>query len=230
MLLIHHLQRGQSERIGWLCEELGIPYELKLYQRSPIFSPPELVALTPLGAAPVITDDTFNPSNPLVLAESAAIVDYIIHKHGDGRLALPPSHKDYADYLYWFHFSNGNLQPALLRAVNFRALKLDPDHPSQKSMDVRLKKVLDHFNDRLTQVPWLAGEDFTAADIMSVFSFSTMRLFFPMDLAGYDGILAWLERVGKRQAYRAAMEKGDPGYNPPLGAAAPEPFTAIRNR
>ena len=224
MLTVHHLQRSQSERIVWLCEELGIPYELKLYQRNPIFSPPELVALSPLGAAPVITDTTFDASKPLKLAESGAIVEYIIHKHGDGRLALAPSHTDYADYLYWFHLSNGNLQPCILRSTNFRSLKLEPDNPAQRSVDTRLKMILDLLNDRLAQVPWLAGDEFTAADIMSVFSLTTMRLFYPMDLTGYDGILAWLQRVGQRPAYRAAMEKGDPGMKPCLGAEAPPPF------
>ena len=84
MLTVHHLHRSQSERIVWLCEELGIPYELKCYKRDPvtILAPPELKALHPMGAAPVITDDR------LVLAESAAIVEYIIAKHGGGRLAL----------------------------------------------------------------------------------------------------------------------------------------------
>lgn len=225
MLTVHHLQRGQSERIIWLCEELGIPYELKLYQRNPYFSPPELEALTPLGAAPVITDTTFDASKPLKLAESGAIVEYIIYKHGGGRLVLPPTHHDYADYLYWLHLANSNLQPAIERSLTTRHLKLPADHPTQKRVDARLEKLLKHVNDRLTQAPWFAGEEFTVADIMSVFSLTTMRLFFPLDLTGYDGILAWLQRVGQRPAYRRAMEKGDPGFTPVLGAEAPAPFT-----
>lgn len=95
MLTVHHLQISQSERIVWLCEELEIPYTLKLYQRAPFLAPPELKALHPMGAAPVITD------GPITLAESPACVEYIIQKHGSGRLMLPPSHPDYADYLYW---------------------------------------------------------------------------------------------------------------------------------
>jgi glutathione S-transferase len=224
MLTVHHLQRGQSERIVWLCEELSIPYDLKLYQRSPVLSPPELVALAPLGAAPVITDSTFDPNKPLKLAESAAIVEYIIHKHGNGRLALPPSHKDYADYLYWFHLCNGTLQPAILRGMQFRMLGLEPDNPARKNAEARLNKILDNYNNRLTQVPWLAGEEFTAADIMTVFSLTTMRVFYPIDLTRYVGILSWLRRVGQRPTYRVAMDKSDPGFEPPLGAEAPEPF------
>ncbi len=106
ILTIHHLGHSQSERIVWLCEELGIPYELVRYERDAVtrLSPPELVAMHPLGAAPLIED------GDLLLAESAAIVEYIIVRHGDGRLRLGPEHPDYAAYLFWFHFSNG--QPA----------------------------------------------------------------------------------------------------------------------
>jgi glutathione S-transferase len=103
MLTVHHLGKSQSERIVWLCEELGIPYELRRYDRDPvtILAPAEYRALHPIGAAPVITD------GDLVLAESAAITEYIIVKHGNGRLALGPSHPGFAAYLYWFHFANG---------------------------------------------------------------------------------------------------------------------------
>ena len=228
MLTVHHLQCSQSERIVWLCEELGIPYELKLYQRDPLFSPPELQALSPLGSAPVIIDTTFDASKPLMLAESGAIAEYIIHKHGSGRLALPPSHKDYADYLYWFHLANGNLQPCMLRSMQSRSLKLGPDNPVAKNAETRLKKVLEVMNERLIQVPWLAGDEFTAADIMSVFTLTTMRLFYQIELTGYDGILAWLQRAGQRPAYRAAMAKGDPGMTPVLGAEAPAPFPGLQ--
>ena len=105
-LTIHHLQAGQSERIPWLCEELNIPYTLILHQRSPVFAPQSIRGLNPLGQAPVIQD------GDLTLAESAACIEYIIHTYGNGRLAFPPSHKNYADYLYWFHFANGTLTPS----------------------------------------------------------------------------------------------------------------------
>ncbi|KAF2236893.1 putative glutathione S-transferase [Viridothelium virens] len=230
MLTVHHLQRGQSERIVWLCEELGIPYELKLYKRDPIFSPPDLKALTRLGSAPVITDTTFNASKPLTLSESGAVAEYVIYKHGNGRLTYAPSHKDYAEYLYWFHLSNSNLQPVIMRSMQSSQLRLGPDSAVQKQADGRLNLILDVYNDRLREVPWLAGEEFTAADIMTVFSLTTMRLFFSLDLTGYDGILGWLQRVGERPAYRAAMEKGDPGFAPVLGAKAPESFiNSLRN-
>ena len=125
MLTIHHLATSQSERIVWLCEELGVPYELTHHNRDAvtILSPPELKALHPLGAAPVITDGA------LVLAESGAIMEYIIAKHGGGRLALGPTDPDFANYLYWFHFANSNLQSIMGRNMMLRRLDLAPSNP-----------------------------------------------------------------------------------------------------
>lgn len=133
MLTIHHLQVSQSERIIWLCEELSIPYGLKLYKRDPIYSPAPLKALSPLGTAPVIAD------GPLTLAESGAIVEYIIHKHGNGRLALPPTHSNYADYLYWFHFSNANLQAIVSRIMILRAAQVHGNHTTMRNTNASRK-------------------------------------------------------------------------------------------
>ena len=212
MLTIHHLGKSQSERIIWLCEELAVPYELKHYTRDAvtILSPPELKALHPLGAAPVITE------GELVLAESGAIVEYIIAKHGGGRLALGPAHPDYAQYLYWFHFANANLQPNMGRNMMLLRLDLAPDNPTLVALRGRLDRVLDLVEARLRDATYLAGAEFTAADIMTVFSLTTMRIFMPLDLAPYPHILAYLRRIGERQAYRRAMLKGDPGMAPLL--------------
>ncbi len=212
MLKIHHLGHSQSERIVWLCEELGIPYELRHYTRDAvsILSPPELKALHPLGAAPLIED------GDLLLAESAAIVEYIIVKHGGGRLKLGPEHPDYATFLYWFHFSNGNLQPAMGRLMVVSRVKLAADHPVQASVQGRLDRLMALVETRLGEAPYLAGREFTAADIMSVFSLTTMRLFQPVDLAPYPNIRAYLQCIGERPAYRRAMAKGDPDLTPML--------------
>jgi glutathione S-transferase len=212
MLTIHHLGHSQSERILWLCEELGVPYDLKRYRRDPvtILSPPALKALHPLGAAPVIEDDG------ILLAESAAIVDYIIAKHGGGRLRLGPDHPDFASFLYWFHFANGNLQPVMGRAMMIGRARLPPDHPVQRAVQGRLDKVIALVETRLGEADHLAGREFTAADIMSVFSLTTMRLFQPLDLGAYPNILAYLQRIGARPAYRRAMAKGDPDLVPML--------------
>ena len=212
MLTIHHLGRSQSERIVWLCEELDIPYALTLHERDKvtILSPPALRALHPIGAAPVIEDDA------LMLAESAAIVEYIIVKHGEGRLRLPPEHPDFASYLYWFHFANGNLQPVMGRSMMISRLGLPTDHPVQRAVQGRVDRVMALLEARLGEVDHLAGDAFTAADIMSVFSLTTMRLFQPLDLQPYPNILAYLQRIGARPAYRRAMAKGDPGFTPML--------------
>ena len=164
MLTIHHLGHSQSERIVWLCEELGVPYELVLHERDPvtILSPPALRALHPLGAAPVIQDDG------LLLAESAAITEYIIVKHGGGRLRLGPDHPDFASYLYWFHFANGNLQPVMGRLMVVGRAGWPPDHPEQMAAQGRLDRVMALVEARLGEADHLAGREFTAADIMTV--------------------------------------------------------------
>jgi len=212
MLKIHHLGHSQSERIVWLCEELGLPYELRHHTRDPVtrLSPPELKALHPLGAAPLIED------GDLQLAESAAIVEYIIVKHGGGRLKLGPEHPDYAAFLYWFHLANGNLQPAMGRLMMVSSARLPAEHPVQASVQGRLDRVLALVEARLGEVPYFAGREFTAADIMSVFSLTTMRLFQPVDLGPYPNIRAYLRRIGERPAYRRAMAKGDPDLTPLL--------------
>lgn len=207
-LIVHHLQVGQGERIPWLLEELNLPYELKLYKRSPLLSPPELKAVYPLGASPVLEDVT-DPSNPVKIAESGAICEYIIHKHANGRLALTAQHKNFADYLYWLHFANGTLQAALFRRGMSRGMVGEQD-PRYKGNVARVDVSLNHINDRLKSNTWLAGDEFTAADVMTGWCFTTMRKFEPIDLTGYEGIQAWLKRIGERDAYRRAMGKADP--------------------
>ena len=212
MLKIHHLGHSQSERIVWLCEELGAPYELVKYTRDPVtrLSPPELKALHPLGAAPLLEVEG------MLLAESAAIVEFILARYGNGRLQHGPDHPDFASYLYWFHFANGNLQPVMGRSMIVGRCGLAPDHPLPTSVRERLDKVLALIDARLAQNDYLAGSEFTAADIMSVFSLTTMRLFQPVDLTPYPGILAYLQRIGGRPAYQRAMTKGDPDLTPML--------------
>ncbi len=207
MLTIHHLGKSQSERIVWLCEELALPYELRRYQRDAVtmLAPPELRQVHPMGAAPVITD------GDVVLAESGAIVQYIIAKHGGGRLACDATHPDFAQYLYWFHFANANLQPHMGRMMILGRLQLSPDNPVLVAARGRVERVLQQLDQRLGQAPWLAGAEFSAADIMTVFSLSTMRYFAPWDLAPYPHVQAYLRRAGDRPAYQRAMEKGDPG-------------------
>jgi glutathione S-transferase len=209
-LIVHHLQIGQGERIPWLLEELNIPYKLANYKRSPLLSPPDLKAKHALGASPVLEDNT-DASNPITLAESGAIVDYIIGKYANGRLSLAPSHKNFADYVYWFHFSNATLQPAIFRRAMLRgAIPDSATDPRYLGADGRVKTALNHMNTRLLSSDWLAGDEFTAADIMTGWCLTTMRVFEPIDLTEYEGILAWIRRFSQRQAWRTAMGKSDP--------------------
>nr|WP_218628181.1 glutathione S-transferase family protein [Variovorax sp. dw_954] len=207
VLIVHHLGKSQSERIVWLCEELGLTYELKHYVRDPVTSlaPPELVALHPLGTAPVISD------GELLLAESGAIMEYIIAKHGGGRLVLGPDHPDFVDYIFWWHYANGNFQPNMGRNMFVRRLQLPSDNPIAARLNSRLVSAFALIEGRLGDVPFLAGKDFTAADIMTGFSLTTMRYFMPFDLTPYPNILAYLQRIAGREAYQRAMQKGDPG-------------------
>jgi glutathione S-transferase len=212
MLTVHHLGKSQSERIVWLCEELGLPYELKVYDRDKVtrLAPPDYKALHPLGAAPVIDD------NGLVLAESGAIVEYLTARYGKGRLVLAPDHPDYGQFVYWLHFANGTLQPATGRNMILGRLNLPDDNAVLRAMKGRLDLALGLVEARLGEADYLAGRDLTTADIMIVFTLTTMRLFLPFDLTPYPNIRAYLARVGQRDAYRRAMKKGDPDMTPML--------------
>lgn len=207
MLTVHHLGRSQSERVVWLCEELGLPYALKVYDRDAVtrLAPPDYKALHPLGAAPVIED------GDVLLAESGAIVEYIVAKHGKDRLVLAPEHPDFAQFIYWFHFANGTLQPATGRNMILGRLDLPAENPMLRAMKGRLDLALGLVEARLEKADYLAGAEFTTADIMAVFSLTTMRYFLPYDLAAYPAIRAYLQRIAARPAYQRAMQKADPG-------------------
>ncbi|KAL4783858.1 glutathione S-transferase [Aspergillus varians] len=219
-LTIHHLHVSTSERVLWLCEELNIPYELKTYNRTPLLAPPELKALHPQGSAPVIQDG--NKINAVTLAETGACIEYIAHKHGNGRLFLPPSHPHYADFLYWFHYANGTLMPNIGRLMMGKLAGLGPDNKMVGYSRERLGKTLKMLDDRVKDNTWFAGEEFTAADVMMVFPLTTGRYFAQFSLAEYPSLVAYLGRVGERDAYRRAMEKGDPGLELVLGVESPE--------
>ena len=207
MLTVHHLGKSQSERIVWLCEELEIPYELKCYTRDAVtmLAPAHYKALHPIGAAPVITD------GELVLAESGAVVEYIIAKYGNGRLALNLGHPDFAHFLYWFHFANDTLQANMGRNMILNRLKLAEDNAILAATKARVDRAFDLVDARVGEADYLAGTEFTSADIMMGFSLTTMRYFLPYDLARCLNIVSYLARIGQRSAYRRAMEKGDPG-------------------
>ncbi|KAF2502662.1 glutathione S-transferase [Lophium mytilinum] len=219
-IILHHLQRSQSERIIWLCEELNIPYELKLYQRDKhtLLAPPEYKALHPSGTAPIIYD------GPVKLAETDAITEYLLAKYAPTPNALvpAPSAPNFADYVFWRHFANGTLGPSTGRVMMFAFAQVDPANPAAKGVQARFELAAKMVDDRLGESKWLAGDEFSLADLMTVWNLTGLRQFNPFELTPYPNVVSWLERVGERPAYKRAMEKGDPGFKPLLGAEKPE--------
>lgn len=208
-LTLHHLGHSQSERIIWLAEELGLDYNYVFHKRDPIFAPQSLKDLHPAGTAPVLEEDESSPIGSKVkLAESGAIVDYIIAVHGDGRLARTPKDgEEYADYLEWYHFANGSFQPALYRILMTRAL--DPNSPVVERSMQKWQSLVSMVEARLAETgAYLVGPELTAADIMIFVTLTTMRGFAPVefDTEKHKNILAYLQRVGERPAYRKAMK------------------------
>ncbi|KAH9884346.1 glutathione S-transferase [Xylariomycetidae sp. FL2044] len=202
-LTVHHLGVSQSERVVWLCEELGIDYEFKKYNRSPVLAPEDFKQLHPLGSAPVIND------GDITLAESGACVEYVSQTYGKGKYIVAPGEKGYADYLFWFHFANGTFTPTLMNKMVLGFAGIGSDNDAMKRSDGKLQKILRFVDERLAKTPYLAGDQFTVADIMNVSCLTTMRCFCPYDLSKHANILAYLERVSKRDGYRRAMQKGD---------------------
>lgn len=211
MLTIHHLGVSQSERIVWLCEELGIPYSLKHYTRDPAtrMAPPEYKALHPSATAPIITD------GDLVLAESGAIIEYIIGKHGGDRLARRATDADFADYLFWFHFANGSMMSSWMVERSFMLLEAQASSV-MSGIRARLDRAFAMVEARLGTAPYFAGNEFSAADIMMMFPLSTMRAFAPRDVSMYPNLLAYLQRIGQRPAFIRTTAIADPEMNPIL--------------
>ncbi len=210
MITVHHLGVSQSERIVWLCEELGIAYELKTYSRDPNgAAPPAYKALHPQGTAPIITDGSFS------LAETGAIMDYILARHGGGRLVVGSEAPNFPDYLYWLHFGNGFFVPAAMMSIVASRMAGDNKQAAQ-AFTGRQELAYRMSEERLGKVPYFAGPEFTAADIMMVFPLTTMRAVTGRGLGASPNLLAYLKRIGERPAYQRAMKKGDPEMKPAL--------------
>ncbi len=205
MITIYHLDTSRSERIVWLMEELGLDYRLELFQRNANGSAPDTMkAIHALGKAPVIRDgDT-------ILAESGAIVDYIVHRHAGGRLAVAPSAAEYARYIYWFHFAEGTLMSLLILALVLSRVPEAEASPVRTRVLDRMKHTLSFIDSELSHAAYFAGATFTAADVMMTFPFTTMRHFLNYELATYVHILAYLRRIEARPAYQKAMALAGP--------------------
>jgi len=212
VLTVHHLGISQSDRIVWLCEELGIPYVLKRYDRDPVtrMAPAEYRALHPFGTAPVITD------GELVLGESGAIIEYLCHRYGDGRLIIKPDASEYPSYLFWFHFANGSMMPSRMAELIARSVGDGAPKPLIDALCERSNRAFEMLEERVRDHPYLAGAQFSAADIMMMFPITTMREFAPRDLTPYPNIQRYIQRLASRPAFSRAMSIADPGYSVPL--------------
>lgn len=214
MIIVHHLNNSRSQRILWLLEELQLPYEIKRYERNKktMLAPPELKQVHPLGKSPVITD------GDLVLAESGAIIEYLVNKYGKGKFK-PAEEKNLLRYTYWLHYAEGSVMPTLLLALIFNKIESSPmpffARPIAKSICEKVRKAfinpnikghLDFMELELGKDSWFAGPEFSAADI---------QLSFPIEAADSGGLLkdrpklkAYLGKIHARPAYKKAVERG----------------------
>jgi glutathione S-transferase len=215
MITVHHLLVSQSERVIWLLEELGLPYELKSYPRAATgMADPIFQQLHPTGNAPVIQDGA------VTLAESLAIFTYILEMYGAGKLRIAPGAPHYADFVYWFHYSNAGLMPLMMHHL-FDTMAGDTSSMRSQVMQDRLVRNLRMIDDRLAGSAYIAGPEFTAADILMHFPFGTMSQFAPLDIGGYPHIRPWLDRLGARPAYHKAMKLAGHERDPAKPDSAP---------
>ncbi|QCI92386.1 glutathione S-transferase family protein [Novosphingobium sp. EMRT-2] len=203
MLTVHHLRISQSERIVWLCEELGLDYDLKLHERRKdnFLAPDDYKALHPAGTAPIVNDGA------VVLAESGAIIDYIVVRHGSGHLVPAADSPDLPAHLFWFHFANGGFMPTTMQHWGARRSGVEvPPFVAE-----RRRRMWDMAEQRLGVANYFGGGDLTTADIMMGFPLITMRSLTGETVAEHPNICAWLRRVGERPAFQRAMAKAEPG-------------------
>ncbi|MEO9462572.1 MAG: glutathione S-transferase [Marinomonas sp.] len=209
MLTIHHLRISQSERIVWLCEELGLDYDLKLYDRDSEtrLAPAELKALHPMEIAPLLQD------GDMMLGESGAIMDYIVGKYApDTDLVPSADHPDFAEHLYWYHFANATLMTNGMMGIAVNAVGAEMPPPLMK----RITNAWAAIERRLGEADYFGGAQMTTADIMLGFSLTTARAFSDMSIDHMPNLQAYLKRIGSRDAYQRAMAKAEPGFPPKL--------------
>ncbi|MDH5220330.1 MAG: glutathione S-transferase [Betaproteobacteria bacterium] len=216
MIIVHHLNNSRSQRVLWLLEELGVPYEVKRYQRDAktMLAPPELRAVHPLGKSPVIEDDG------QVLAESGAIIEYLGERHGEGRLVPAAGTPERLRYRYWMHFAEGTAQPPLLLKLLFDRVEKGPMpffvRPVARAIAQRVKAAyiqpniernLDFMESELQGRDWFAGDAFSAADIQMSFPLEAARARGGLD-ERRSRLMGFLARIHARPAYLRAIERG----------------------
>ncbi|MEM8785743.1 MAG: glutathione S-transferase [Pseudomonadota bacterium] len=204
MVTIYHLKNSRSERIVWLMEELGLPYTLEVFdRRNDLLAPDALRKVHPLGKSPVIRD------GDVLLAESGAIVQYLLSRYGKDELTIQPSSPAYPDFLYWFHFAEGSAIGILTTRLIVNALTGAgaPNIPFvEEYVGGTIEAQLKHMEDTLSGRAYFAGDDFTAADIMMIFVFETVERFLGESLEAFPSIAAYRTRISDRAAYAKAMQ------------------------
>lgn len=214
-LTVHHLRLSQSERIVWLCEELRLNYELKLYSRRTDnnLAPDEYKALHPMGIAPVIEDE--GPDGKVVLGESGAIIDWIVAKHAPETELVPgPGHPDYADHLFFYHWANATFMTnGMMALVAMRMVEGGSMSPFVADRMARSWAIVER---RLGESEYFGGSQLTTADIMMGFQLTTSRAMSGMSIDGMPNLKSYLKRIGDRPAYQRAMAKAEPGMPPKL--------------
>lgn len=216
MIVVHHLNHSRSQRVLWLLEELGLPYRIEFYERNKktLLAPPALKKVHPLGKSPVVVD------GDLVLAESGNIMETLVERHGEGRLAPAPGTPERQRWRYWLHYAEGSLMPPLLMKLVFDQVEKAPliVRPVAKAISAKvnaafirpnLKTHLDFLEAELAKSPWFAGEAFSAADIQMSFPLEAAAARAGLDHR-HPRLMDWLERIHARPAYKAALEKGGP--------------------
>ncbi len=214
MLTVHHLNNSRSQRVLWLLEELGVPYELVTYERDPntMLAPPELQQVHPLGKSPVITDDEDT------IAESGAIVEYLVDQYGDGKFVPSRGSQDYLRCRYFMHYAEGSLMPLLLVKLIFGRVKTAPVpffiRPITRKIARQVEETFIHPNlerhvafldGELAKRPWFAGDEITIADIQMLYPMEAIAARWPRAPARFT---EWVERVHARPAYQRAEERG----------------------
>ena len=216
MIVVHHLNNSRSQRVLWLLEELGLAYEVKRYQRDAktMLAPPELRAVHPLGKSPVIQD------GEVTLAESGAIIEYLVARHGNGRLIPAAGTPQRLRYTYWMHFAEGSAMPPLLLKLIFDRIEKAPMpffvRPVARAIAQRAKagfvqpsidRNLDFMEGELANSDWFAGAQFSAADVQMSFPLEAAQVRGGLD-AKRPRLMSFLERIHARPAYRRAIDKG----------------------
>jgi glutathione S-transferase len=221
MIVVHHLNNSRSQRVLWLLEELGVPYEVKRYERDTqtMLAPPELLAVHPLGKSPIITDDGVTDGDK-TLAETGAIVEYLVETYGQGRLVPAAGTPERLRWTYWLHYAEGSAMTPLLLKLVFTALparapgllkglvRTIAAKAQSGFVDPQLKSHIDYWEAELAKAEWFAGPDFTAADIMMSFPLEAGAA--RAGAASRPHVKAFLDRIHARPAYRQALERGGP--------------------